>query len=78
MDASARVFRANALGPVYVTQAFLPLIERGDKRSVVNISSTLGSVTSINGAGQASYAAAKSALNMFVRSHLRCLTQEHG
>ena len=67
MEASARVFRANALGPACVAQAFLPLVERSDRRTIVNISSTLGSIAASPGEGHLTYGAAKSALNMFVR-----------
>ena len=67
MEASARVFRANALGPACVAQAFLPLVERSDKRTIVNISSSLGSIAASPGDDYLTYGAAKSALNMFVR-----------
>ncbi|CAK0786478.1 hypothetical protein CVIRNUC_009691 [Coccomyxa viridis] len=45
-DASdiAWVHKVNVLGPLAVTQALLPLIKKGKKKLIANISSTLGSI----------------------------------
>ncbi|KAI0715868.1 hypothetical protein C8T65DRAFT_642684 [Cerioporus squamosus] len=37
-------FATNAVGPAYVTQAFIRLVETSTKKTIVNISSTLSSM----------------------------------
>lgn len=65
------MWEVNALGPVRVTQAFLPLLRRSAAPRIVMMSSSLGSISSaldLAGtwkAGYAGYSASKSALNMF-------------
>ncbi|KAI0737529.1 NAD-P-binding protein [Daedaleopsis nitida] len=58
------VFKTNVAGPAYVAQAFRSLLEKSRKKTIVNISSTLGSVGSDFGAWHASYSVTKAALNM--------------
>ena len=65
------MFEVNTLGPVRVTQAFLPLLRRSKSARIVMISSGLGSLaetTDMAGlywnVGFAGYCASKSALNM--------------
>ena len=55
-------FRTNALGPLLLTQALTPHLAQGSK--VVNLSSVLGSVGSVDGFHTPSYAVSKAALNM--------------
>jgi NAD(P)-dependent dehydrogenase (short-subunit alcohol dehydrogenase family) len=55
-------FRTNALGPLLLTQALAPHLTSGAK--VVNLSSVLGSVGSVDGFHTPSYAVSKAALNM--------------
>ena len=55
-------FRTNALGPLLLTQALAPHLASGAK--VVNLSSVLGSVGSVDGFHTPSYAVSKAALNM--------------
>ena len=55
-------FRTNALGPLLLTQALAPHLAPGAK--VVNLSSVLGSVGSVDGFHTPSYAVSKAALNM--------------
>lgn len=55
-------FRTNALGPLLLTQALAPHLREGAK--VVNLSSVLGSVGSVDGFHTPSYAVSKAALNM--------------
>ncbi|KAI0692430.1 NAD-P-binding protein [Cerioporus squamosus] len=57
-------FATNVAGPAYVAQAFIGLVEMSAKKTIVNISSTLGSMGSDPGAVHASYAVSKAALNM--------------
>ena len=40
-----KVLDVNAVGPLRVTQALLPLLLKKDTRKVINISSTLGSIS---------------------------------
>ena len=65
------MFEVNTLGPVRVTQAFLPLLRRSKSARIVMMSSGLGSLaetTDMAGlywnVGYAGYCASKSALNM--------------
>lgn len=52
----------NTLGPLRVTQALLPNLRAGKRRTVVNMSSQLGSIEGSNGRWYA-YRASKAALN---------------
>jgi NAD(P)-dependent dehydrogenase (short-subunit alcohol dehydrogenase family) len=52
----------NTLGPLRVTQALLPNLRAGKRRTIVNMSSQLGSITDSNGRWYA-YRASKAALN---------------
>lgn len=61
-----KVFLTNVAGPAYVAHAFLPLLEKSKKKSIVNISSTLGSLNADFGAYHTSYSISKAALNMLV------------
>ncbi|MFE4496717.1 SDR family oxidoreductase [Streptomyces niveus] len=70
-DAMRTVFETNVFGVVRVTHAFLPLLRRSAAPVVVNVSSGLGSMTLMTGAGAAqsaypgvAYPASKTALNM--------------
>ena len=51
-----------------VTKALLPALRRGDRKTVVNISSQLGSIERNGGGGYYGYRESKAALNMFTRS----------
>ncbi|MET8557794.1 SDR family NAD(P)-dependent oxidoreductase [Streptomyces sp. NPDC004959] len=71
LDASAdrlrTVFETNVLGPLRVTQAFLPLLRRSASAAVVNLSSGLGSLAAGGGAPyypSVEYPVSKTALNM--------------
>ncbi|CDO69111.1 hypothetical protein BN946_scf185042.g13 [Trametes cinnabarina] len=60
-----RMFQANVLGPALVAQTFLPLLEKGRRKVVVNMSSALASLSlGTVGPAYASYAISKTALNM--------------
>lgn len=65
------VFDTNVFGVVRVTHAFLPLLERSSAPVVVNVSSSLGSLSLANTSGSptyfypgVAYPASKSAVNM--------------
>jgi NAD(P)-dependent dehydrogenase (short-subunit alcohol dehydrogenase family) len=57
-------FTSNVAGPVLLTQALSPLLEKVKNSKVMNLSSRLGSIAAGNGFGTPSYAISKAALNM--------------
>ena len=63
----AAFFAVNAIGPMLLTRALLPNLERGRRRTVVGITSGLASIALSNG-GWYGYRASKAALNMFHRT----------
>lgn len=66
-DKVITTFDVNSLGPMRVTQALLPNLLAGEGKTVVQISSTMGSITN-NGGGYYGYRSSKSALNMLNKS----------
>jgi NAD(P)-dependent dehydrogenase (short-subunit alcohol dehydrogenase family) len=60
-------FATNVSGPLLLTQALAPLLEKGSNPVVFNISSILGSIGHTNAFGAPSYAISKAALNMATR-----------
>nr|XP_054767331.1 C-factor-like [Lytechinus pictus] len=71
-------FDINVIGPMRLTQAFLPLLKQGaesskvesfgvDRGAIINISSGFGSIASNNSGGHAGYRESKAALNMFTK-----------
>lgn len=69
-------FVTNVVGPTLVSQTFLPLVEKSQRKTIVNVSSSLGSIGSVTNprysyfAHYTSYSITKTALNMLVC--LRC------
>jgi len=62
-----RTFETNFFGLFAVTQAFLPLLKRSHAGRIVNVSSTLGSLTKMEGSHENkyfAYSASKAAVNM--------------
>ena len=57
-----RTFQVNSLGPLRVTQALLPNLKAGEKKTIVSITSQLGSIELSTG-GLYSYRTSKTALN---------------
>lgn len=71
-----KVFEVNFFGVVSVTNAFLPLIHRAEAGRIVNVSSELGSLTTVSdpdfpfaGMQTGAYGASKSALNSLTVSY---------
>jgi len=62
-----QTFAVNTLGPLRVTQALLPNLRAGKRRTIVNMSSQLGSIEQSNGDWYA-YRASKAALNQITRT----------
>ncbi|KAI0762941.1 NAD-P-binding protein [Fomes fomentarius] len=60
-------FETNVVGPALVSQAFLPLVQKSQKKTVLHVSSALGVITlDIGGPLFTSYSISKAALNMLV------------
>lgn len=60
------VFETNTLGALRVTQAMLPLLRKGHKARVINISSGMGTLEDMDG-GYPAYKISKTALNAVTR-----------
>ncbi len=67
MEDLTEVFQTNVVGPAIIAQTFVSLVEKSTKKTIVNISSTLGSIGTDSGNICASYSVAKAGLNMLVR-----------
>jgi len=63
-----RVMQVNALGPVRVTQALLPNLRAGRGKTIVGITSGLGSITLNQQGAYYGYRESKAALDMFMRN----------
>lgn len=78
-DDVRRVFETNVLGPVRVTQAFLPLLTQGQHPRLVMVSSGLGSLELIRtnefyrNIAVLPYPASKAALNMLTVQYAKAL-----
>jgi len=62
-----RTMDVNAFGPLCVIQQFLPLLERGERKLILNISSEAGSISTCRRTSEYAYCMSKSALNMATR-----------
>src|SRR5690625_487948 len=63
IDACLAAFEINTLGPVRVIKHFLPLLRKGNRQSIINISSDAASLTHAY-SGDYPYGLSKAALNM--------------
>lgn len=63
-DAINRTYDVNAVGPLRVIQAFLPLLERGERKLIINVSSEAGSLQHSWRDRMYGYCMSKAALNM--------------
>jgi NAD(P)-dependent dehydrogenase (short-subunit alcohol dehydrogenase family) len=75
-EAGLRVYDVNALGPLRVTAAFLPLLEAGERRLILNVSSEAGSIADCWRKDEYFYCMSKAALNM-QSAILRNYLEEH-
>lgn len=66
MDLSifARTFEVNSVGPLRVAQHSLPLLRKGRRKLIVNVSSEAGSIGDCRRKSEYAYCMSKSALNM--------------
>jgi NAD(P)-dependent dehydrogenase (short-subunit alcohol dehydrogenase family) len=62
-----RLYDVNALGPLRVVEAFLPLTDRGSNKRLCFVSSEAGSIARAEHTSWYSYCMSKSALNMGVK-----------
>lgn len=67
IDNFMATMRANVVGPALITAALLPLLRKGRRGVVMNMSSTMGSIGSDMGLKMGTYSMSKAALNMMVR-----------
>jgi len=63
-----KVFLVNSTGPMLVTKALLKNLRAGERKTVFNITSQLGSITNNRGGSSYGYRASKTALNMLTVS----------
>lgn len=61
----AKSFEVNTIGPMRVTAAFLPCLEKSLAPKIVNVSSLMGSVADNTSGGYYAYRMSKTSLNMF-------------
>ena len=66
-EAVERCFRTNALGPIKISEALLPALERGRGKRIMHISSDLASMSLTSNDLYAPYRMSKAALNMLGR-----------
>ncbi len=71
-----RAFAVNAVGPMLVVQALLPLLRRGTRPLICNLSTTLASLTNKTYGGFYSYGGSKAALNLMSRALAAELREE--
>ena len=67
-DDAIETMQVNAIGPLLVSQALLPLLRAGHKGRIISISSGQGSLTWKASGDPYHYSASKAALNMYMRS----------
>ena len=63
-----QLLAVNTVGPVRVTQALLPNLRAGAMKTIVNVTSNLGSIGENADGGFYGYRESKAALNMFTKS----------
>ncbi len=61
-------FDVNTVGPLRVSSALLPALERSDQPKIVNVTSKMGSIADNGSGGSYAYRISKAALNMATRS----------
>jgi NAD(P)-dependent dehydrogenase (short-subunit alcohol dehydrogenase family) len=68
-----QTMEVNAFGPLRVTQQFLPLLQKGQRKLIANISSEAGSIADCRRQREYAYCMSKAALNMqskILQNHL--------
>ncbi|EPS99549.1 C-factor [Fomitopsis schrenkii] len=59
-----KILQTNVVAPAFLGELFLPLLERGARKTIVNVSSSLGSIGVNFGKPYPTYSLTKTALNM--------------
>ncbi len=67
-QAWAETLRINTQAPVKMAEAFLPQLQRSDKKLLVNVSSLMGSIADNTSGGSILYRSSKAALNAAMKS----------
>ncbi|KTD07006.1 SDR family oxidoreductase [Legionella jamestowniensis] len=67
-DNFLHVMNVNCLSPLKISDAFLPLLLKGNEKLIVNITSALGSISDNQWGRSYAYRASKAALNCVMRS----------
>lgn len=67
-DEMHRLYDTNALGPLRVVEAFLPLTDRGSMKRLCFVSSEAGSIDRSRRTGWFGYCTSKAALNMSIKN----------
>ena len=67
-EAWVRAFLVNTMAPLKMAQAFASNIARGSQKTIVTISSKMGSITDNTGGGSYMYRSSKAAVNMVVKT----------
>jgi NAD(P)-dependent dehydrogenase (short-subunit alcohol dehydrogenase family) len=67
-EAWGAVFDVNTMGPLRVTEAFVPHLERSRRKLIVTISSGMGSIGDNSSGGSIPYRSSKAAVNMVMRT----------
>ena len=62
------VYRVNSLGPILMVKHFKELLAKGQDKTVVNISSWLGSISNLSFGGHYGYVSSKNLLNVLNKS----------
>jgi NAD(P)-dependent dehydrogenase (short-subunit alcohol dehydrogenase family) len=63
-----QAFQINAMAPMKMAEAFAPQIARGKQKTIVTISSKMGSIADNSSGGNYLYRSSKAAVNMVVKS----------
>ncbi len=63
-----KIFAVNTLGPAYIMQNFVPLLDRQNKSVMAFLSARVGSISDNQLGGWYAYRASKAALNMLIRT----------
>ena len=66
MEHGVTVMQTNAIGPIIVTQEFLPLLRKGSHPKIASITSGYGSLAETSSGPPYHYKASKAALNMYM------------
>lgn len=68
-----KLLQTNVIAPAFMSELCLPLLERGARKTIVNMSSSVSSLSGDFGPMFPTYAVTKTALNMLVRFlSMRC------